>query len=764
MRQMPMSFQSRSIALIHKVTLVLSVVLLFAGLSGAAFPQDPPGEKSAFPQIQLPGFLRGEAAVQAFGGRLPEVAAWYGMEVSDFAHLLRRDRTLWAGPTGRLVYRCELEVPLDGSTSVVGEAQQLEAAPFPLDQTFRLHSSASSQKLILLDFDGNVATGTAWNSGGDLISAPFDLDGNPAAFSQAELETIQYVWQRVAEDFAPYDVDVTTQDPGPDGITRSGSTDTRYGMRVVITPSNFYPNAGGVAYLGVFDDIGDYYKPCYVFSNMLASNEKYIAEACSHETGHTLGLNHDGISGGAVYYEGHANWAPIMGNSYYKAVTQWSKGEYLNASNHEDDLAVMQNYGIRVYPDDHGNIQAAATPLTGTTAMSATGFIEKSTDVDVFRFFTGAGLIAININPAPRGPNLDILAQLFDGNGNLVAGSNPPELPALVTATVPAGTYYLYIDGTGTGDPTTGYSDYGSLGQYVISGTIVDPGPQQPPVAHASATPLSGIAPLDVSFSSAGSYDPDGSISAYSWKFGDGSSSNETNPHHVYSAAGDYVAVLTVTDNLGASSSSSVGIQVAPAPMKTLHVQGITMAILGTTRVYATATVLIQDSGGNGVSGATVTGSWSGAVQGTTAGATDVGGIVTLRSPQTRKSGIFTFTVTNVSAPGYTYDPAGNTTNSGTIGDSTPTEFAPPGDLQASGSKSKATLKWTDNNTTESGFYIERRPSGGVFARIGGTLPNTVTYTDSTLPGPGTYEYRVQAFKTGGEVTAYSNSASAKVR
>lgn len=758
------SSHSRSIASSWRVALVLMVALVFAELASVAFPQSPPTEKPAFPQFNLPGLLRGEAAVQAFGSRLPEVAAWYGMEVSEFAHLLRRDRTLWAGPTGRLVYRCELESPLEATTTPAAAEPQLEAAPFPLDQTFRLHSSTTSQKVVFLDFDGNIATGTAWDSGGDVVSAPFDLDGNPAAFSAAELETIQYIWQRVAEDFAPYDVDVTTQDPGSDGITRSSSSDARFGMRVVITPSNFYPNAGGVAYLGVFDDIGDYYKPCFVFSNMLASNEKYIAEACSHETGHTLGLNHDGINGGAVYYEGHANWAPIMGNSYYKSVTQWSKGEYLNANNHEDDLAVMQNYGIRVYPDDHGNTQAAATLLSGTDSVSATGFIERSTDVDVFRFSTGAGSITISINPAARGPNLDILAQLFDDAGSLVAVSNPPELPAVVTATVPAGTYYLYIDGTGTGDPTTGCSDYGSLGQYVISGTIVDPGPQQPPIAYASATPVSGIAPLDVSFSSAGSYDPDGSISVFGWNFGDGSSSNEANPSHTYTAAGDYLAVLTVTDNLGASASSSVSIQVLPAPAIALHVQDIEMAIWGSTRLYATAAVLIRDSAGKGVAGATVTGNWAGIVQGTSTGTTGADGVVTVRSPQTRKTGIFTFTVTNVSAPGYTYDPSGNIETSATIGNTTSNEFAPPSDLQASGSKSKATLKWTDNSTTESGFYIERRPTGGVFERIAETLSNGATYTDSSLPGPGTYEYRVQAFKAGGEVTAYSNTASAKVR
>jgi hypothetical protein len=43
---------------------------------------------------------------------------------------------------------------------------------------------------------------------------------------------IQYIWQRVAEDFAPFDVDVTTQAPAPEALTRASSTDTVFGTTV----------------------------------------------------------------------------------------------------------------------------------------------------------------------------------------------------------------------------------------------------------------------------------------------------------------------------------------------------------------------------------------------------------------------------------------------------------------------------------------------------------------------------------------------------
>lgn len=88
----------------------------------------------------------------------------------------------------------------------------------------------------------------------------------------------------------------------------------------------------------------------------------------------------------------------------------------------------------------------------------------------------------------------------------------------------------------------------------------------QAPTAVASATPVSGTAPLNVAFSSAGSSDPDGSISSYQWAFGDGTTGSGPTPTKVYSSAGSFTATLTVTDNQGATGTASVLITVSPAP------------------------------------------------------------------------------------------------------------------------------------------------------------------------------------------------------
>lgn len=68
------------------------------------------------------------------------------------------------------------------------------------------------------------------------------------------------------------------------------------------------------------------------------------------------------------------------------------------------------------------------------------------------------------------------------------------------------------------------------------------------PIAQASASPTSGIAPLTVSFNASASVDPDGDALSFSWNFGDGSGGSGVSPQHTYSGAGTYTATVTVSD------------------------------------------------------------------------------------------------------------------------------------------------------------------------------------------------------------------------
>ena len=168
-----------------------------------------------------------------------------------------------------------------------------------------------------------------------------------------------------------------------------------------------------------------------------------------------------------------------MGTAYYQGLSQWSSGEYADANNLQDDLAIItgnNGFGYRV--DDYGDTNASATQLAVTgTILDADGLIEQNTDVDVFTFTTGAGTIDIWVDAFERSPNLDILAELYDFSGNLIVSSNPNNsLDASMLVTVGEGQYFLTVSGVGKGDPLNGgYSDYGSLGWYYVSGNIVTP-------------------------------------------------------------------------------------------------------------------------------------------------------------------------------------------------------------------------------------------------------------------------------------------------
>ena len=543
----------------YSALLMLGCVIGIVMLAAAPAVAQPPGVNHR----------RGQAALDHLGARLPAVAALHSVAPGRLRELFLTDSYLAVDEDDNLLFIDEF-LP-DQADAAPAATVGSGGGPLDLSKTFLLHSLPGAAKVIYLDFDGHSTSGTSWNSGyGDpIVSAPYDIDG-AAGFSNTELTRIQSIWQRVAEDYLPYGVDVTTQDPGLEALRKSGTGDTAWGQRVVISPTNWYnTGAGGVAYIGAFSWSSD--TPCFVFTAQLGNgNEKYTSEAASHEAGHTVGLYHDGTAS-AGYYQGHGGWAPIMGVGYYQALVQWSKGEYPGANNTEDDLTKITGYGFTFRNDDHGNTVAAATPLvvTNSTAVSGSGIIERTTDRDAFSFMTGAGPITLTVASPSPSPNLDVRAELYDSGGALMASADlATTLSASISYNVLSpGTYTLVVDGVGKGDLSTGYSDYGSLGEYVISGTIVNPGVAQAPVAVASASPVSGNAPLAVQFTGSGSYDPDGQALTYSWDFGDGTAPNPiADAAHSYASKGTYNAVLTVIDSGGWSDTASVVITVTGAP------------------------------------------------------------------------------------------------------------------------------------------------------------------------------------------------------
>ncbi len=372
---------------------------------------------------------------------------------------------------------------------------------------FGLSSRPTSNYTIYLDFNGHVNSGeTQWHrlGYGKITTPAYSLDSNGSSFSNAELKSIYEIWLRVSEDFAPFDVNVTTVEPSTSALIKSGKNDNTYGVRVCIGGSSsdwLKKTAGGNSVLDSFTADSD--TPAYVFSKEFSA-AKNVAEEVSHEVGHTLGLGHDGYRN-APYYSGADGWAPIMGNGHSQPLTQWSKGEYVGATNKQDDLEIIttrNGFGYR--SDDFGNTTAKAKTISvATSGVCANGIVEKNTDVDVFKFEYGGGKLALNVGGIESVTNLDALVKLYDASGKLLQTFDPSDsLSATVEITGRAvGTYCLSVEGTGLKkNGSVIYTDYASLGQYWI-------------VATTSSTPL--VAPSDFKL---GIYDAATQRVPQSWK------------------------------------------------------------------------------------------------------------------------------------------------------------------------------------------------------------------------------------------------------
>jgi hypothetical protein len=374
---------------------------------------------------------------------------------------------------------------------------------------FKLHSRLSATKKIYLHFNGATLTNTTWNIQYKIETLIFEKFNHNADIN-INYTYIQKIWNHISNDYSPFDVDVTTEEP----------TSPWTGVKCVITntiPQAFGNKIGGIAYVsswGTTPSSGNYIinnqnyynidisPVCFAFN--IFDNYINIALAASHEIGHTLGLHHQGTST-LEYYQGVAgtNWAPIMGVGYYVPIVQWCKldqnNNYFGTTTGynpryniiQDDIAIIKNTLSIVEDDYTNNIIDANNVLPIDSSIRKYGIISSNVDYDYIKFRSNPGPITINgyanvninnTSDTVTSHTLDLQLSLYDSTHKSIGTSSKPiqhfinnlstidyAVNSIINYTVPSkdesdGIFYIKASGIGS----TYYTAYTSLGNYML--------------------------------------------------------------------------------------------------------------------------------------------------------------------------------------------------------------------------------------------------------------------------------------------------------
>ena len=362
----------------------------------------------------------------------------------------------------------------------------------------------------------------------------------------------------------------------------------------------------------------------------------------------------------------------------YERVSGNGPRAIINPSTTAGDIPLTVNFdsgnsfGVPLsYAWDFGDVTTSTLPNPSHMFTEAGEYLVSLTTADEFgRQTTQAQMInATNPNQLPVAV---ATANKTSGNAPLdvifyADGSYDPDgfIGNIEWLFSDGGTYWgstAYHTFTTTGNHTVTLRVYGSRGAVGTTNLAINiGGVNRPPTAKASATPTSGNAPLSVQFSSAGSSDPDGTIVAYEWTFGDafGTHSDEANPTYIYGYAGTYTAALTVWDNNNVSSSANVVITVNPTSTTVLRSSAINLSgKLQGNKVSIIGNDAVVDSTGAAVAGATVSANWTkpGGTTVAQTATTGANGIVKFNTSGAR--GTYTLTVTNITKTGDSFDAA----------------------------------------------------------------------------------------------------------
>lgn len=581
----------------------------------------------------------------------------------------------------------------------------------------QLHSLPGAPTSIYLDFDGHSDLGA------------FDRDGDPTTFNPAEAATITEAHRQTSVFFAMFDVNVTTVRPT--------------GPFAWIVISNDIE--GGKSSVGVFPNS----QPRSWISSGSAETR---VTGIVHEVGHNFGLLHqsDYDEDGNLTSEysnglGSLHGA-LMGVDYRRDVQKWFIGHHnRSASELQDDVAVIANVIKRYQPtggdgfraDDHGGTFATATTLTAVAGgRSASGIIERMTDVDTFSFTTtGAGAVISVVPTKPSG--LDAKLEVFDATGAIVAASDGSANEQQLVVPAGTGTWYVSVSSAG---------NYGDLGVYDLTVNDLPAGWTSADVGNIRRLP--GDATFnDGTFTVAGAGAAVGGTAdafRFVWQ----------------TLTGDGSIVARVTQNQATNAQAKAGVMIRESlAANSKHVAMVTTATQGPQLISRSS-----NGGSSAVVSSTAaafTPTWVRLVRAgnviTAARSADgiswtTVGTVTVAMSATVRIGLLT------SAQDATKINTARFTNVSLTGSLNPPEavngLAPPAGVSVSqGGGLSLVVRW-QTVPGATGYRIERSENGVDFSSVFDAASTATSWTNTGLPGALRYFYRVRAIAASGQSAA----------
>ena len=280
--------------------------------------------------------------------------------------------------------------------------------------------------------------------------------------------------------------------------------------------------------------------------------------------------------------------------------------------------------------------------------------------------------------------------------------------------------------------------------------------------AVASATPTHGYSPLQVTFSSQGSSSPAGPLT-YSWDFGDGGSSTQANPTHLYVGTDieTFTARLTVQDPASQTATSSVDITLNSAPpVPTITTPTDETGYMPGQTVVFHGTATDPDEGALAPSAL----SWRillyhNTHSHTSGAATGADGSFEIKYHGDIGTFRYELTLTATDASGHA---ASTAVDLPILSDGSP-PTAPSGLTAVSAGYGVIDLSWvgsTDNASVEE-YRIERCAGGACTTFLEVATSPTTTHRDAALAGGTTYRYRVRALDGSLNASGYSAVAVA---